>query len=155
MKPLDEALSVSCQTEVSSWYFISKEEHGKLKEDYEKMKKEHEKLQLKCAQLQDDNFKRVREKKEMQMHATFDEDSFRDDDEKVRFFIGLTNWDILSINYSNLLRHAYLVGHPSLTPFQQLMLTLMRLRLAGSGIELGYQFGIHPSTVSCIFSGVI
>ena len=35
------------------------------------------------------------------------------------------------------------------------MLMLMRLRLASSGVELGYHFNIHPSTVSRIFSDVI
>lgn len=123
-----------------------------MKEGYEKLKKEHDELQLECAQLQHDNVKRVREMKEMEIqlkHATFDEDSFRNDDEKVRFFTGLTNWDILSKLFHFVT--PYLVGHQSLTPFQQLMLTLMRLRLASSGIELGYQFSIHPSTVFRIF----
>ena len=33
--------------------------------------------------------------------------------------------------------------------------TGMRLRLGSSGVELGYHFAIHPSTVSRIFSDVI
>ena len=35
------------------------------------------------------------------------------------------------------------------------MIMLMRMCLGKSGIELGYQFGIHPSTVSRVFSYVI
>ena len=85
-------------------------------------------------------------------HA-FGIDDFQGNDEKVCFFTGLTNWEILSKVYAFVKPH--LVGHLSLTPFQQLMLTLMRLRLASSGVELGYHFNIHPSTVSRIFSDVI
>ena len=35
------------------------------------------------------------------------------------------------------------------------MIMLMRMRLGKSGIELGYQFGIYPSTVSRVFSDII
>ena len=39
--------------------------------------------------------------------------------------------------------------------FQQLLLTLMRLRLALQLQDLGYRFGIHPSTMSRIFASVL
>lgn len=86
-------------------------------------------------------------------HAAFDENDFRNNDDKVRFFTGLTNWEVLEKLF--LFVKPNLVGHPSLTPFQQLIITLMRLRLASSGVELSYHFGIHPSTASRVFSDVI
>ena len=44
----------------------------------------------------------------------------------------------------------------ALNPFQQLMLTMMRLRLDLSGKDLGFRFGeIHESTVSRIFLQVL
>ena len=78
--------------------FITKEEREIKSQDYDKLKKEHEELSLKCDQLQDDNLKRAREKEEIEMklkHETFNGASFKDD-EKVHFFTGLTNWEILS-----------------------------------------------------------
>ena len=48
-----------------------------------------------------------------------------------------------------------LMLHSSLTPFQQLILTLMRPRLNLSGQDLGYHFGVHQSTVCRVFSHVI
>ena len=42
-----------------------------------------------------------------------------------------------------------------LSPFQQLLLTLMRLRLNISGADLGFRLNIHMSTVSRIFTQVI
>ena len=42
-----------------------------------------------------------------------------------------------------------------LSPFQQLMITLMRLRLSLSTQDLAYQFHIHSTTVSRIFLGVL
>ena len=137
-------MSVCSQTEIQSSDIVSKEEYEKIKEDFEKLKKEHHELLLKSAE------KEVQGKLN---HAAFDEDEFRDNDDKVRFFTGLTNWEVLEKLFQFV--RAYLVGHPSLSPFQQLILTLMRLRLASSGVELGYHFGIHPSTVSRVFSDIM
>ena len=48
-----------------------------------------------------------------------------------------------------------LLSQSSLTPFQQLVMTLMRLRLNLSCQDLGYRFGTHKSTISRVFSHVI
>ena len=80
---------------------------------------------------------------------------FRDDDEKVRFHTGLTNWNLLMI-VINFVQPFISTHHLSaLSPFQKVILTLMRLRLGLSGLDLGYRFGIHSSTVSRTFSTVI
>ena len=84
---------------------------------------------------------------------TFTERDFRDDNTKVRFFTGLTNWNLLLKLFQFVEPHLF--DHYSLTLFQQLVLTLMQMRLGKSGTELGYQFGIHPSTVSRVFHDVI
>ena len=93
-------------------------------------------------------------KAEVQLkHPVFDEESLKNNDEKVRFFTGLTDWDILNTLYLFVL--PYLSTNCSLSPFQQLLLTLIHLRLGSSGIELGYLFDVHQSTVSRIISNVI
>jgi hypothetical protein len=48
-----------------------------------------------------------------------------------------------------------LLSQSLLAPFQQLLMTLMRLRLALLGQDLGYRFGVHKSTISRVFSHVI
>ncbi len=140
-------MSVCSQTEIQSCDIVSKEEHEKMKKEFEKLKAKHHELLLKCAEKEVD---KVQNKSN---HAAFDENDFRNNDDKVRFFIGLTNWEVLEKLF--LFVKPNLVGHPSLTPFQQLIITLMRLRLASSGVELSYHFGIHPSTASRVFSDVI
>ena len=42
-----------------------------------------------------------------------------------------------------------------MSTFQQVVLTLIRIRLGLSGQDLGYSFGIHQSTVSRVFTTVI
>ncbi len=118
-----------------------------MKEEFENLKAKHHELLLKCAEKEVD---KVQDKSN---HAAFDENDFRNNDDKVRFFTGLTNWEVLEKLFLFVKRN--LVGHPSLTPFQQLIITLMRLRLASSGVELSYHFGIHPPTASRVFSDVI
>ena len=81
------------------------------------------------------------------------EDTLKDDNEKIRYYTGLTNWYaffVLSISYVQ----PYLVSRKSLSPFQQPLLTLIliRLRLALPLQDLRYRFGIHPSTVSRIIA---
>ena len=91
---------------------------------------------------------------ERKNNLEYNYNSFIDKDGKVCFFTGLTNWETLLKLFDFVKSH--LVNHSSLSPFRQLLLmTLMRLRLGNSGVELGYKFGIHPSTISRIFSNVI
>jgi hypothetical protein len=79
----------------------------------------------------------------------------KDDDEKVLFYTGLPNWLVLLTVFDlikNFLSHS---AKSCLTPFQQLLLTLMRLRLDLCGKDLGYRFGIHETTVSRVFLNVL
>lgn len=88
---------------------------------------------------------------------TLDEESLRDNDEKVCFFTGIPKWEVLLV----LLTCTYLkpqlstASQRALTPVQQLLLTLMQLRLNLSGQDLAYQFNVHSSTVSRTFTYVI
>ena len=128
-----------------------------MKEEYQKIK-----VELELCKSQFKNFVLLSAQSEVEMlqiqssshgQKAFNEDYFRNDDGKVRFFTGLTDWEILE-KLSKFV-NPFLDRHDCLTPFQQLALTLMRLRLGSLGPELGYHFGIHPSTVSRIFSDVI
>ena len=65
-------------------------------------------------------------------------------------YSGQTNWETLSRLFEFLRPHLLGFDHSPPDPFQQ----LIRLRLGSFGMELGYQFKIHPSTVSWIFSDV-
>ena len=82
-----------------------------------------------------------------------DEDGFCKSDEKVSFYTGLPGWQVLSVLFVHL--QPSLLSQSSLTPFQQLLMTLMRLRLNLSGQDLAYRFGVHKSTISRLFSHVI
>ena len=73
----------------------SQPDHVKTK-DHEELKRENEELKLKCAQLEVDNAERTKENKVLEERlklATYDEDSFHNNDEKVYFFTGLANWE--------------------------------------------------------------
>ena len=48
-----------------------------------------------------------------------------------------------------------ILSQSSLTPFQQLVITLMRLKFNLSCQDLGYRFRTHKSTISGVFSHVI
>ena len=86
---------------------------------------------------------------------TLDEESFRDNDEKVCFFTGIPKWEVLLVLLTYLKPQLSTASRRALTPFQQLLLTLMRLRLNLSGQDLAYRFNVHSSTVSRTFTNVI
>ena len=75
------------------------------------------------------------------------------DNEKVLYYTGLGSMELFStlLTYVN----PYLKERSSLTKFQQLLLSLMRLRLNLSGQDLGYRFHVHQSTISRVFEFVI
>ena len=115
-------------------------------------------LKVKCERLEKDNRCHVKERKIMEerlQETLLDEESFRENDDKVLFYTGLTNWRILFVVFTFVQSHIAASRHTSLSPFQQLLLTLMRLRLSLSVQDLGYRFGIHKSTVCRIFSSIL
>jgi len=134
------------------------EEKSKLVQKVEALSSTCKQLRSRCEQLEVDNTSRAEEMEKIEKHlklSTFDEDSFKNNDEKVRFYTGLTNWNILLTLFTYLQSYLPVTSRTSLTAFQQLMLTLMRLRLSLSGWDLGYRFGVHSSTVFRTFNTVI
>ena len=77
-----------------------------------------------------------------------DEASFKDKDEKVLYYTGLSSWELLEKLFSYI--KFSLKQQSALNPFQQLMLTLIRLRLNLSGKDLTYHFKVHESTVCSV-----
>ena len=80
-------------------------------------------------------------------------ESFEKDADKLKFYTGLPAITVF-MAVLNLISPG-LVLRSNLTKFQQLLLTLMRLRLNLSVQDLGYRFGIHASTVSRVFQSCI
>ena len=116
----------------------------------EVMMKEKNELEIKVTCLKQENENLRMELLDFQLT----EHAFIDKDDKVLFYTGLPNWKILFCLFSYV--SPYLKNNCVLSPFQQLLLTLIRLRLNLSGNDLGYRFGnISSSTVSGIFSNVL
>ena len=56
---------------------------------------------------------------------TLDEESFRNNDKKVCFFTGIPKWEVLLVLLTYLKPQLSTASRRALTPFQQLLLTLM------------------------------
>ena len=80
----------------------------------------------------------------------FDETYFANDDEKVRFYTGLPAYDVLKTVYQNVSPFV-IRKSPTLSKFQECVLTLMKLKLNMPMQDLAYRFGISLPTVSRIF----
>lgn len=143
----DEGNSVSTQTDLS------------IKDmDEEKANRHHDisLLQMQLEETREENRKLYHTAKKLKQDVAdclLNEASFEDDDEKVLYYTGLSTWELLEklLTYIKL----YLKQHSSLSPFQQLLVTLMRLRLNLSGQDLGYRFKVHASTISRTFEFVV
>lgn len=94
--------------------------------------------------------------REQLKEVSLDESGFRDNNEKVLFYTGLLSWNLLCCIYNFVLPYLSQSAKCTLSPFQRLMLTLIRLRLNFSGKDLAYRFGgVHETTVSRIFFNVL
>ena len=112
--------------------------------------------QLDQTKRENDALKGVIEKLEQKVKdSSFDEAYFENNDKKVLYYTGLSTWELFHKIFLYVKPHLKL--HSSLSPFQQLLVTLMRLRLnlSGQDLKLGYQFQVHSSTISRIFIYVI
>ncbi|TNN53102.1 THAP domain-containing protein 11 [Liparis tanakae] len=76
------------------------------------------------------------------------ENSLRNDAEKVKFYTGLPNFFVLETVMWLLAPHMDAMKAAKLSKFQQLLLTLMRLRLDLRNQDLAYRFGVKVATVT-------
>ena len=98
---------------------------------------------------------KLEEAEEKLCSSEWREEAFRNNDELVLFYTGLPCYALLSALVEQVEPYLGMVSRQSLTPFQQVVMTLMRLRQNLSGQDLAYRFGTKLHTVSHTFSRVI
>ncbi|CAM1324503.1 Uncharacterised protein g8688 [Pycnogonum litorale] len=101
-----------------------------------------------CKQLRNENLAL----KELKDRIKFDFDVFRDNDEKVCQFTGISSFAVLVAVFNYIKSH---LKNKCLSPEQQFVMTLMRIRLNISPYILAHIYGVHRTTVSRIFFDVI
>ena len=106
-------------------------------------------LQHECQQLRNECLLY----KSVSFAATFREDSFKNDDEKVKYCTGLPSYAVMMVLFQRI--YQFFRETQSVSKFQQFILTLMRLRLDVPQQFLAYVFGISEATVSRILHDVI
>lgn len=84
-------------------------------------------------------------KRELQL-GSLDEIGFENNDSKVLFYTGLANYKVLKIIQK--IVEPYLGTDSNLSPFQQMLLTLMHMRLNLKFTDLGYRFRVSRQTAT-------
>ena len=145
---------------------IAEEERAKEEDEEERRQQEKEQEEigeierlhheLETTQDQLDMVTKELEKTHKELYASrLDEDGFKDNHEKVCYYTGLPKWELLYVMFTFLKPHLSTASRKVLTPFQQVLMTMMRLRLNLSGQDLAYRFSVHSSTISRTFINVI
>jgi len=83
--------------------------------------------------------------------AAFGTEAFFDCDKKVLFYTELPNQKLLKLLLTFCMSVITVSANCTLTPFQEMTLTLCRLRLNLSSQDLAYRLYISPGTVSKVF----
>ena len=86
----------------------------------------------------------------LKQEQAFDEDYFRGDDKKVRFYTGLHSFEVLMKTF-DFVKHHVNRRSLNLTKFQEFIMILIKLRLNVPHLDLAYRFNVSLSVVSRIF----
>lgn len=89
--------------------------------------------------------------KEIVAKNNISDDTFKDDDEKVRLYTGLPSFAVLMTLFNFLEPDLIQAQNSALTKFQKVILVLMRLKLNLSVQYLADQFKVLPGTISKTF----
>ena len=73
------------------------------------------------------------------------------DDKRVTFYTGLPNFQVLLLVFNMVSVRVVAGSRNALTPFQEMMVFLMKLRLNLCVQDLGYRFGVSTSCISRVF----
>nr|XP_020441938.1 uncharacterized protein LOC109951665 [Monopterus albus] len=109
--------------------------------------------QMSCAPVNFDDILKALKKENQALRESVEkmslsENSLRSDAEKVKFYTGLPNYFVLETVMWLLAPHMDRMKNVKLSKFQQLLLTLIRLRLDLRNQDLAYRFGVKVSTVT-------
>uniref|UniRef100_A0A672YAS2 DDE Tnp4 domain-containing protein n=1 Tax=Sphaeramia orbicularis TaxID=375764 RepID=A0A672YAS2_9TELE len=137
----EEEIQVKIETGVQWTEVQTEETHNDIASLYEQIKS----LNIECQSLRD----KVHTLESELKRRTLDASQF--DDSKMKYFTGLPNLQTFMLVLSYVSSVFPATTKQSLKPTQELLLTLMKLRLNLSEDFLGYLFGIHQSTVSRVF----
>ena len=77
----------------------------------------------------------------------FDQDYFRVDDDKVKFYTGLPSFEVLMKTFAFVNRRSLY-----LNKFQEFIMVLIKLRLNVPQHDIAYRFNVSRSVVSRVFS---
>ena len=114
--------------------------------------KENSILTENCKQLQDECKKLKESKAESErkvVQFSLSQESFRDNNAKVKYYTGLPCFATLMALVSPSIE----IGNRSvLSAFQQMIIVLMKLRLNVGDQDIGYRFSVNQSTISRCFN---
>ncbi|XP_047221977.1 uncharacterized protein LOC124868593 [Girardinichthys multiradiatus] len=88
-------------------------------------------------------------------NSTYSEETFKGDNERVKCYTGLPDFTLLMLVFKFISDDMSYAANSCLSKFQQMILTLMRLRLNLSIQDIAYRFNISCPTASRIFVAVI
>ncbi|XP_056637412.1 uncharacterized protein LOC130445669 isoform X1 [Diorhabda sublineata] len=80
-------------------------------------------------------------------------ENLENDDDKIKYYTGLPNYKLFQIILE--LTKSYIQGNVSLPAEDQILLTLVKIRLNLDFEDIGYRFFVHPTTASSCFENVI
>jgi hypothetical protein len=87
--------------------------------------------------------------------TVFSHEYFIDNNAKVKYYTGLPNYNVLMAVFRLLEHHIPITDRSSLSKFQQLILTLIKLRLSLSVQDISYRFKVSIPTVSRVFLNMV
>ncbi len=120
-----------------------------MESDINQLEKSQKEMEAECNDKVADLKCKIIELEGKVDELTLNERAFKDNNEKVLYYTGLSKWSVLKVLFDYV--EPFLKKNSVLNSFQQLLLCLMKLRLGLSGQDLAYRFRIHKSTVSRVF----
>ena len=97
----------------------------------------------------------LQRKEETIKSLSLDEESMKDNDDKLCFYTGLPSW-LTFMTIMNLVSpYLPVSGNSKLSTLQQVLLFLVKIRLNLANQDLAYRFQIHQGTVSKIYNRVL
>ena len=132
----------------------SRNEKNQLHHGYEQQRIEIQRLTNENTHLKEENHKIAERCKELEdaksklNELNFSQASLSNDDSKVKYYTGLPSFAVLLAVFNLVQSGVEVTSRCVLSPFHQMIVVLMKLRLSFGDQVLAFRFGVSQSTVS-------